>query len=54
MRNRVTIRMGACRWTADVRHGDEVVHFDLNKMTKQEQRQFRVLLTRAWREATQV
>jgi hypothetical protein len=52
-KSRVIIRMGAGRWTADVRHGKTVLHFDLNKMDKAEQKQFRVELTRAWRVATQ-
>ena len=47
----VTIHMGANKFTADVKTPNGPVHFDLNKLTKAEQHQFRRELTKAWREA---
>ena len=51
MKNRVTIRMGAGEFTADVRNGDQVVSFNLNKMDKQGQRTFVKELVFAFRVA---
>lgn len=51
MKNNITIRMGAGKFTADVRNGDQVVNFDLNKMDKKSQRTFSKELVFAFREA---
>ena len=49
---RIVIRMGACKFTADVRVShSQVLHFDINKMDKQQRREFRVELVKAWRVA---
>lgn len=47
----VIIRMGAPYFDARVRVGGEFVHFNLRKMDKHSQDQFRIQLTRAFRSA---
>jgi len=53
MKPNVIIRMGASKWTAHVRTGNEVVAFDLNKLDKRGQHAFRVELTKAFRQSRQ-
>ena len=51
MRHNVTIHMGASRFDAHVRNGDDVVTFDLFRMKKPERDKFRVELVKAFRES---
>ena len=53
MKNRVTIHMGANTFTVDVRGANgQPVRFDINKMDKKAQAQFRKELCIAFREAS--
>lgn len=52
MKNRITIRMGASKFTAAVNNGDSVTLFDLRKMTAKNQHVFRRELVKAWRDAS--
>jgi hypothetical protein len=47
----VTIRMGAPYFDAKVRSGNEVIHFNLGKLNKEDYRQFHLQLLRSFREA---
>lgn len=47
----IVIRMGAGKFTADVRSGDKLTHFDMNKMEKREVHIFRRALVAAFAEA---
>jgi hypothetical protein len=49
MKNRITIRMGASKFTATVRNGDNVVIFDLRRMTPRNQHVFRREMVKAFR-----
>jgi hypothetical protein len=49
MKANVIIRMGAGRFEAAVRNGDNIILFDLNKMDKREQHVFRRELVQAFR-----
>lgn len=51
MKNNVTIRMGASKFTADVRVGDKVVPFNLRTMDKAGRHEFTKTLVRSFREA---
>lgn len=50
MKANIVIRMGASKFTADVRGADgNMVSFDINNMDKKAQHQFRVELVKAFR-----
>lgn len=49
---RITIRMGASKFTATLNLGDRVSVFDLRKMTPKNQHVFRRELVKAWRDAS--
>lgn len=51
MKNNVTVRMGAMKFTADVRVGERVVNFDLRKMEKDQRHEFIKTLVRSFRES---
>jgi hypothetical protein len=49
MKARIIIRMGASKFTAAVRNGDQITLFDLRSMTNKNQHIFRRELVKAWR-----
>jgi hypothetical protein len=51
MKNNVTVRMSAMKFTADVRVGESVVNFDLRKMSKEQERHWIKTLVRSFRES---
>lgn len=51
MKNAVTIRMGATKFTAEVNSAKGVVHFDLRKMDNKDRGTFIKTLVRSFREA---
>jgi hypothetical protein len=47
----IVIRMGASKFEATVRNGDKVYLYDLRRMTKKQEHDFRVELVAQFREA---
>jgi hypothetical protein len=51
MKSGIKINMGACKFTARVRSKQGELFFDLNKMDKNQYREFHKQLVRAWKES---
>lgn len=50
---RIVIHMGASAFTAKVRHNDQIILFDFNRMEPKQKHIFRRALVKAYKEASE-